>query len=116
MLEIKNVTINKREALFDYRDVYRTRLHEGSTVHQHHHLRKKLREITKLDWGELSITLPKQLKIEPQVRGRPEKLTARNLLEFCRSRSLQHRISLELLRLHTRILSLRECTSKLLSE
>ena len=65
--EIKNVTVNKREALYEYNDVYRTRLYEGSTVHQHHQLRKRLREITKLDWGELAITLPKQVKIEAQV-------------------------------------------------
>jgi hypothetical protein len=66
-LEIKGVWVNKREAQYDYNDVYRTKLHEGSTVHQHHQLRKRIREITKLDWGELSIALPKQVKIEPQV-------------------------------------------------
>jgi hypothetical protein len=66
-VEIKGVWVNKREAQYDYNDVYRTRLHEGSTVHQHHQLRKRIREITKLDWGELSIALPKQVKIEPQV-------------------------------------------------
>jgi hypothetical protein len=67
MEEIKNVTVNKREALYEYNDVYQTTLYEGSTVHQHHQLRKRLREITKLDWGELSIILPKQIKIEAQV-------------------------------------------------
>ena len=67
VLEIKGVWVNKREAQYDYNDVYRTKLHEGSTVHQHHQLRKRIREITKLDWGELSIALPKQVKIEPQV-------------------------------------------------
>lgn len=67
-IEIKNVTVNKREAFYEYNDVYRTRLHGESTVHQHHQLRKRLRDITKLDWGELAITLPKQVKIEAQVR------------------------------------------------
>jgi hypothetical protein len=65
--EIKGVTINKREAFYEYNDVYRTRLHVESTVHQHHQLRKRLRDITKLDWGELAITLPKQVKVEEQV-------------------------------------------------
>lgn len=65
--DIKNVTVNKREAFYEYNDVYQTRQHEGSTVHQHHQLRKRLREITKLDWGELAVTLPKQVKIEAQV-------------------------------------------------
>lgn len=65
--DIKNVTVNKREATFEYQDVYQTRLHEGSSVHQHHQLRKRFREITKLDWGELAIILPKLVKVEPQV-------------------------------------------------
>ena len=65
--EIKSVTINKKEAIYEYNDVYETKLHEGSTVHQHHQLRTRLRQITKLDWGELAITLPKQVKIEAQV-------------------------------------------------
>ena len=64
--------MNKKEAQYDYNDVYKTRLHEGSTVHQHHQLRTRIREITKLDWGELSIALPKQVKIEAQVYIRLE--------------------------------------------
>lgn len=64
--------MNKKEAQYDYNDVYKTRLHEGSTVHQHHQLRTRIREITKLDWGELSIALPKQVKIEDQVYIRLE--------------------------------------------
>jgi len=66
--EIKNVTVNKREATFEYHDVYETKLHEGSSVHQHHQLRKRFREITKLDWGELAVILPKLVKVEPQVQ------------------------------------------------
>jgi len=64
--QIKNVTVNKREATYEYQDVYQTRLHEGSSVHQHHQLRKRFREITKLDWGELAIILPKFIKVEQQ--------------------------------------------------
>ena len=59
--------MNKREATYEYQDVYQTRLHEGSSVHQHHQLRKRFREITKLDWGELAIILPKFVKVEPQA-------------------------------------------------
>jgi len=66
--EIKNVTVNKREATFEYQDVYQTRLHDGSSVHQHHQLRKRFREITKLDWGELAVIIPKLVKVEPQVQ------------------------------------------------
>ena len=64
--EIRNISVNRKEATYEYNDVYQTSLHEGSTVHQHHQLRRRLREITKLDWGELHITLPKQVKIEAQ--------------------------------------------------
>jgi hypothetical protein len=66
-VEIKSVTVSKREAIYEYNDVYTTKLHEGSTVHQHHQLRTRLRTITKLDWGELVIILPKVIKIEAQV-------------------------------------------------
>ena len=92
--EIKNVTVNNREAIYEYNDVYRTKLYDGSTVHQHHQLRKRLREITKLDWGELAITLPKQVKIEPQVHSLKEsRLMDRSLLGFLRSLLLRALIS-----------------------
>jgi len=78
--------VNKKEATFEYYDVYQTKLHDGSTVHQHHQLRRRLREITKLDRGELHITLPKQVKIEPQVLLSPwQEVDCRSLLEFYRN-------------------------------